>query len=84
MEPAGVAFSVASGAIASGLGYVVWYAALGGLSGLQAAVVQLSVPVLAAIGGVVFLAEVISVRLVLSTILVLGGIALATPGLTRT
>ena len=83
VEPAGVAFSVASGAIASGLGYVVWYAALGGRSGLQAAVVQLSVPVLAAIGGVVFLAEVISARLVLSTILVLGGIALATPGVTR-
>ena len=77
VEPAGVFFSVTSGAIASGLGYVVWYAALRGLSGMQAAVVQLAVPVLAAVGGVVFLAEAISIRLALSTVLVLGGIALA-------
>ena len=83
LEPAGVVLSVASGAIASGLGYVVWYAALRGLSGLQAAVVQLSVPVLAAVGGVVFLAESISIRLALSTILVLGGIALAVAGRER-
>jgi drug/metabolite transporter (DMT)-like permease len=77
IEPSGLVLAVASGAIASGLGYVVWYAALRGLSGLQAAVVQLAVPVLAAVGGVVFLSEAISVRLALSTILVLGGIALA-------
>jgi len=75
---------LASGAIASGSGYVVWYAALRGLSGMQAAIVQLAVPVLAAVGGVVFLAELVSLRLVVSAILVLGGIALATPGLTRT
>jgi drug/metabolite transporter (DMT)-like permease len=77
VEPAGVVLAVASGGIASGLGYVAWFAALRGLSGMQAAVVQLAVPVLAAAGGVVFLAEAISIRLALSTILVLGGIALA-------
>lgn len=79
----GVALSVASGALASGLGYVAWYAALSGLTGMQAAVVQLAAPVLAAAGGVIFLAEAISVRLVLSAILVLGGIALAIIGRER-
>jgi drug/metabolite transporter (DMT)-like permease len=72
----GVALAVASGAIASGLGYVVWYAALRGLTTTRAAVVQLSVPIVAALGGVLLLAEQISVRLLLSSVLVLGGIAL--------
>lgn len=80
IETTGVVLSVASGAIASGLGYVAWYAALRGLTGMQAAVVQLSVPILAAGGGVIFLTEAISARLVLSTIMVLGGIALAIVG----
>jgi drug/metabolite transporter (DMT)-like permease len=53
----GAALAAASGAIASGLGYVVWYAALRGLTTTRAAVVQLSVPVVAALGGVLFLAE---------------------------
>jgi drug/metabolite transporter (DMT)-like permease len=79
----GLILSVASGAVASGLGYVSWYAALRGLTGTQGAVVQLSVPVLAAAGGVIFLAELISIRLVISTILVLGGIALAMIGRER-
>jgi drug/metabolite transporter (DMT)-like permease len=77
MESRGVLLAVASGAIASGLGYVVWYAALHGLTAMQAAVVQLSVPILAAIGGIIFLAEAVSTRLVISTVMVLGGIALA-------
>ena len=76
----GVLLAVASGALASGLGYVAWYAALRGLTATRAAVVQLMVPILAALGGVVFLAEVISGRLLLSTVLVLGGIALALIG----
>jgi drug/metabolite transporter (DMT)-like permease len=80
IEPRGVLLAVASGAVASGLGYVVWYAALRGLTGLQAAVVQLAVPVLAAIGGVLFLDEGVSMRLILSSGLVLGGIALAIVG----
>ena len=76
----GVLLAVASGAFASGLGYVAWYAALRGLTATRAAVVQLMVPILAALGGVVFLAEVISGRLLLSSVLVLGGIALALIG----
>lgn len=83
LEPIGAVLAVASGALASGGGYVVWYAALRGLSATRAAVVQLSVPVLAAAGGVVFLAERVSVRLVLSATLVLGGIALALIGRER-
>lgn len=73
----GVLLAVASGAVASGLGYVAWYRALRGLTAVRAAVVQLFVPILAGLGGVIFLAEEISLRLMLATILVLGGIALA-------
>ena len=73
----GVALAVVSGAIASGLGYVVWFAVLRRLSGIRAAVVQLAVPVLAAGGGVAFLAERVSLRLVLSAVLILGGVGLA-------
>jgi drug/metabolite transporter (DMT)-like permease len=76
-DASGVALAIGSGAIASGLGYVVWYAALPGLAAMHAAVVQLAVPLLAAAGGVVLLSEVVSLRLVLSAILVLGGIAVA-------
>lgn len=70
----GVVLAVLSGAIASGLGYAVWYIAIGGLSVTQAAVVQLFVPIVAAIGGVIFTSEVITLRLVESSALVLGGI----------
>jgi drug/metabolite transporter (DMT)-like permease len=72
----GVALAIASGAVTSGLGYVVWYAALPGLSALRAATVQLSVPALAAAGGVLLLSEVLSMRLLLSSATILGGIAL--------
>jgi len=72
----GVSLAVASGAIASGLGYAVWYAALAGLTATRAATVQLSVPVIAAFGGVVFLSEQVSLRLLVSSAAVLGGIAL--------
>ena len=73
----GVILAVASGAIASGLGYVVWYQALAGLTATRAAIVQLLVPILAALGGVLFLSEPISLRLALATVTVLGGIGLA-------
>jgi len=73
----GAWLAVASGALASGLGYVVWYAALKGLSTTRAAIVQLSVPVLAAGGGVIFLSEAVTYRLLLSSVVILGGIALA-------
>lgn len=83
IEPRGALLAIASGALASGLGYVTWYAALRGLSTTRAAVVQLSVPILAAVGGVTLLAESVSARLVLSGAMVLGGIALALIGRER-
>jgi drug/metabolite transporter (DMT)-like permease len=72
----GLLLAIASGAITSGLGYVVWYAALPHLSAARAATVQLSVPVIAAIGGVPLLAEPLTLRLVLASVATLGGIAL--------
>ena len=80
----GLVLAVASGVLASGLGYVIWYAALKGLQATSAATVQLSVPVIAAIGGVIFLAEAVTPRLVLASIATLGGIALVLLQKTRT
>ena len=76
LSPRGVWLAIGSGAVASGIGYVVWYAALRGLTVTRAAMVQLTVPVVAAAGGVVFLAETISVRLVAASVVILGGVAL--------
>jgi drug/metabolite transporter (DMT)-like permease len=76
----GVLLAVGSGAITSGLGYVLWYTALRQLTAARAAIVQLMVPVLAGAGGVLFLGETISLRLVISGVIVLGGIALALTG----
>ena len=76
----GVILAVLSGAIASGIGYYVWYIALAGLSVTQAAVVQLFVPIIAALGGVVFTSEVITLRLIESSGLVLGGILMVILG----
>lgn len=76
VDTAGVIYAVASGALASGMGYAIWYAALPGLKNTSAATVQLSVPVIAAMGGIVFLGEPVSLRLVLASIAILGGIAL--------
>jgi drug/metabolite transporter (DMT)-like permease len=73
----GVLLALISGSITSGLGYVIWYAALSGLTAARAAVVQLSVPVLAAGGGVIVLGEVVTTRLLVAALLILGGIALA-------
>jgi drug/metabolite transporter (DMT)-like permease len=77
----GAVLAVVSGVLTSGLGYVAWFAALSGLTTTSAAFVQLLVPVLAAAGGVLFLAERITARLFLAAVLILGGVALA---LTRT
>lgn len=74
----GAALAVLSGAIASGVGYSLWYAALPTLGAARAAVVQLLVPVLVAAAGVALLGEPVTRRLVLSAIAVLGGVALAT------
>jgi len=76
MDAAGIGYAVASGALASGLGYAIWYTVLPVLKATRAASVQLSVPVIAALGGVLLLGEHLSLRLVLASIAILGGIAL--------
>ncbi|PCJ16778.1 MAG: EamA family transporter [Gammaproteobacteria bacterium] len=76
----GVLLAVLSGGLASGLGYAIWYIALGGISITQAAVVQLIVPVIAALGGVLFAGELITMRLVLSSAMILGGIMVVVMG----
>jgi len=72
----GILLAIASGALTSGLGYVIWYAALRGLSSLQAASVQLSVPVIAAVAGALWLDEAFTVRLFVAVVAILGGIGL--------
>ena len=76
LDPAGIRYAIVSGAIASGVGYVIWYSALPGLKATTAATVQLSVPVLAAVGGILFLSESITLRLLFASLLILGGIGL--------
>ena len=73
----GITLAIVSGAITSGIGYVIWYAALEYLSAIQAALVQLSVPAIATAGGVMLLVEPLSLRLLISSALVLGGISIA-------
>jgi drug/metabolite transporter (DMT)-like permease len=77
LSAAGVALAATSGALASGGGYAVWYAALPGLSATRAGTIQLAVPVLAALAGVLILGERVSLRLVLSAAAILGGVAVA-------
>ncbi len=76
LDLTGVFWAIMSGSLASGVGYTLWYRALRGLSALQASVLQLLVPVIAAGGGVVFLGELLSFRLMVSAVLILGGILL--------
>lgn len=76
----GIILAIISGSIASGVGYTIWYIALRNLSATIAAVAQLSVPILATLGGVLFLGEMLTLRFILSTMLVLGGIALVVWG----
>lgn len=71
-----IGYAIASGALASGIGYAIWYSALRTLKATTAATVQLSVPLLAAIGGILFIAEPVTLRLALASVAVLGGIAL--------
>ena len=75
-DPAGIGLAVLSGALASGLGYAIWYRALPALKATHAATVQLSVPVIAALGGVVLLGEALTGPMVLAASAILGGIAL--------
>jgi drug/metabolite transporter (DMT)-like permease len=76
----GIWLAVISGGLTSGIGYTIWYIALGGLSATQAAVVQLLVPVIAAFGGVVFISEKITLRLSLASFMILGGILIVVIG----
>ena len=81
---AGVALAIASGALTSGIGYVIWYAALSKLTAMRAATVQLSVPLIAAFGGVAFLSEAITPRLAAASATILGGISMVLTSKSRT
>lgn len=74
----GIACALASGALASGMGYALWYTVLPGLTALRASLVQLAVPLLVAVIGILFLGEALSLRLLAGAALILGGLALAT------
>ena len=76
LDTAGFWYAVASGALASGIGYAIWYSVLPVLKATNAATIQLSVPIIAALGGVVILSEPITMRLLLASVAILGGIAL--------
>lgn len=76
LDAVGALYALLSGVLASGVGYAIWYAALPGLRASSAATVQLSVPLLAAAGGVLLLGEALTLRLVLAGTAILGGIAL--------
>jgi drug/metabolite transporter (DMT)-like permease len=76
VDPAGVVYAIVSGALTSGMGYVIWYVALRGLSTMEAATVQLGVPVLAAVGGILFIGEPVTLRIVFCGAAILGGVAL--------
>jgi len=83
VDRAGVEYAILSGAIASGVGYAIWYTALPWLKAAAAATVQLSVPVLAAAGGILFLDESITLRFLFASVAVLGGIVLVVIGKRR-
>lgn len=72
----GIILALLSGGVASGIGYTIWYMALRDLSSLQAAVLQLLVPILSAFAGVIFISEIITAHFIISSIMVLGGILL--------
>jgi drug/metabolite transporter (DMT)-like permease len=76
IDQAGLIYAVLSGALTSGIGYAIWYMALPGLKATSAATVQLSVPVIAAVGAIIFLGEPMTLRLLLASAAILGGVAL--------
>ncbi len=76
LDSAGFWYAIASGTLASGIGYAIWYTALPALKATNAATVQLSVPVIAALGGILFLRESITLLLIFASVAILGGIAL--------
>lgn len=76
LDATGMGYAIASGAITSGLGYAIWYAVVPALKAANAATIQLSVPVIAALGGILILGEAVTMRFVLASLAILGGIAL--------
>lgn len=80
LDSAGLMYAVVSGALASGIGYAIWYTALRGLTATNAATVQLSVPVIAALGGVALLGEPVTLRLAIASVAILGGVAIVILG----
>jgi len=84
IDGAGVIYAIVSGAITSGVGYAIWYTALPALKATIAATVQLSVPVIAALGGVLLLGESLTLRLVACSAAILGGIAIVVTRRSRT
>jgi drug/metabolite transporter (DMT)-like permease len=76
LDVTGIGYAIASGAVTSGMGYAIWYRALPGLKATQAATVQLSVPVIAAVGGVLLLGENFTQRSGLASVAIMFGIAL--------
>lgn len=76
LDPVGIGYAFLSGALTSGVGYAIWYTALPSLTSTTAATVQLSVPILAAVGGVFFLSETLTLRLLVASVAIIGGIAL--------
>ena len=76
LDRAGIFYAITSGAVTSGIGYAIWYKALPALKATQAATVQLSVPAIAAVCGIILLGEPVTLRLVLASIAILSGIAL--------
>jgi drug/metabolite transporter (DMT)-like permease len=76
LDARGASYAVLSGAFASGMGYAIWYTALPSLRATSAATVQLSVPVITAVGGIALIGEPITLRLVLASVAILSGIAL--------
>jgi len=76
----GVLLAIASGALTTGIAYAIWYWVMQFISGVQAGVLQVSLPIFAAIGGILFVDEVISLRLFITSVIVIGGIALVMLG----
>jgi drug/metabolite transporter (DMT)-like permease len=83
IHPVAAAYAVASGALASGVGYAVWYAVLPSLPRTTAAIVQLTVPAIAAIGGIALIGEQLTLRLVVASAGIIGGVAVALIGADR-
>ncbi|MFI5234766.1 MAG: DMT family transporter [Gemmatimonadales bacterium] len=83
LEPGGILWALLSGAVTSGLGYAIWYKALPHLSSVTAAAVQLAVPLLAGVGGILLLDEEFTLRLAMASVLILGGIGVTIIGRAR-